>query len=430
VTSPAGGTDRAWPAAFRALWIGQTISSVGSQVSFVAIPLIAALFLHAGPFEMAVLGALETLPFVLLSLPFGVVADRSDRRRLLIACDIGRAVAMGSVPLLFALGYGSIAWLCIAAVAVSSLSALFTVCQQAFVPEIVTTDQLLRANQRLEVSDSAARVAGPGLAALLIQLGGVVLAIATDALSYLLSGVALLMARSPSRTPVASSSEPQPVVPAVLTGLRFVWLDKSLRLLMISTAIFNLASGMVLAQLVLLATGNVESGGVGFGVMMAIGNVGFVIGAALVVRLESRLGTGPLLVTAGAFGALALWLIAAAGVVGSFGLLVAGRFLGAVSVPASNVTLVSLRQARTPDAVRARVAATFRTVDWGTAPLGAILSGVIGVALGVPAVMVCAALLGSLSLVAIARPAVLEARLEPDAATQRALSRGLGLEAG
>ena len=426
MTSPPGETDRAWPAAFRALWIGQTVSSVGSQVSFVAIPLIAALLLHAGPLEMAVLGGLETVPFVLLSLPFGVVADRGDRRRLLIACDIGRAIAMGSVPLVFALGYGSFAWLCVAATVVSSLSALFTVSQQAYVPEIVAGDRLLRANQRLEVSDAAARVAGPGLASLLIQLGGVALAVATDAVSYLLSGLALLMARPRSRTPISSTTEP--ALPAIVRGLRFVWLDKSLRLLMISTAIFNLASGMVLAQLVLLATGNLESGGVGFGVMMAIGNVGFVLGAVLVVRLESRLGTGPLLILAATLGALALWLVAAAGVAGSFGLLVAGRFLGAVSVPATNVTLVSLRQTRTPDPIRARVAATFRTVDWGTAPLGAILSGVVGVALGVPAVMICAAILGSLSLLSIARPAVFEAKLEPAAAPQNALSRGLGLE--
>jgi MFS family permease len=395
-------------------------------VSFVAIPLIAALLLHAGPMEVAVLGALETLPFVLLSLPFGVLADRTDRRRILIACDIGRAIAMGSVPLLFGLGYISFAWLCIVATVVSSLSALFTVSQQAYVPEIVARDRLLRANQRLEVSDAGARVAGTGLATVLIQVGGVVLAVATDAVSYLVSGLALLVARSPSRIQASSSDEP--AISAVVTGLRFVWRDRSLRLLMISTAIFNLASGMVLAQLVLLATGNLEAGGVGFGVIMAIGNVGFVVGAVLVVRLESRLETGPLLVLAGALGSVALWLIAASGVVGGFGLLLAGRFLGAVSVPATNVTLVSLRQARTPDPVRARVAATFRTVDWGTAPVGAILSGVIGVALGVPAVMICAALLGSLSLVSIARPAVLETKLMPGSAPQGVVATGLGLE--
>jgi MFS family permease len=141
---------------------------------------------------------------------------------------------------------------------------------------------------------------------------------------------------------------------------------------------FNLASGMVLAQLVLLATGNLGVDAAGFGVVLALGNIGFLAGAAVVVRIEARLGTAVVVFVAAALGSAAVWIIAVAGLVGGFWLPVAGRLVGAFAAPTFNVMLITVRQARSPEAMRARVAATFRTVDWGTAPLGALLSGLIG----------------------------------------------------
>jgi MFS family permease len=427
VTRPAGGSNEAWPATFRALWLGQTVSSVGSQVSFVAIPLIAALLLHAGPLEMAILGGLETAPFVLLSLPSGVIADRTDRRRLLVVCDIGRAVAMASVPIAFAMGYGSFAWLCVAATLVGGLSALFNVALQAYVPEIVASRQLVRANQRLEISDAGARVAGPGLSSVLFQVGGGLLAVAVDAVTYLVSAAALLAAPASARAKRGARAT-ESTGSAIAGGLRFVWRDAPLRQLMISTAVFNLASGMVLAQLVLLATGDLGVDAAGFGLVMGIGNIGFLVGAALVVRLEARLGTTVVLVVAAALGSAAVWIIALAGLVGGFWMLVAGRLVGAFAAPTFNVMLITVRQARSPEDMRARVAAIFRTVDWGTAPLGALLSGVIGVALGVPAVMLCAAIIGTVSLVALVRPTMIDARLESSSDGSAYAVGRLGLE--
>jgi MFS family permease len=403
---------RSWGGDFRALWFGQTVSSVGSQLSLVAIPLIAALTLHAGPLEMAILGGLESAPFVILSLPAGVVADRYDRRRLMIACDLLRALVMGAIPVIFVSGNGSFLWLCLAGAVVGSLSALFTVAQQAYVPEVVARDRLVAANQRLEISEAAARVAGPGIASILFQIGGGLLAIAIDAVSYLASGVAIARARrtmTTGHTPVA-----RPPTTAIAAGVRFVWHDRVLRALMISTATFNLATGMLLAQLVLFATGSVGVDAAGFGLFMAIGNVGFIVGAAAVGRLESRLGTGRVLLVAAVLGSLALWLIALAGFVGGFPLLVAGRFVGAFSAPTFNVVLVTVRQARSSESLRARVIAIFRTIDWGTAPLGAALSGIVGLAFGVPAVMVCAAAVGSFSLVCLLGPEIRSSRLGED----------------
>jgi predicted MFS family arabinose efflux permease len=412
VRSQSGGMDLTWPIAFRAIWLGQTVSSVGSQISIVAIPLIAALTLHVGPFEMAVLGALETLPFVLVALPAGVVADRRDRRRLLITCDVARALAMGVIPIAFATGHGSFLVLSVAACAVGAFSALFTVCQQAYVPEIVAQESLVRANQRLEISESAARVAGPGLASLLFQVGGAIVAVGIDALSYLASAIFIALAPAVVRPRRDGAAGRSSAAREIGTGIRFVWREPTLRALLISTAVFNLASGMVLAQLVLYATGTLGVDAGGFGLSIAIGNIGFLAGAALVSRLETRLGTGVVVVIAAALGTSALWLIAIAAFAGGFGLLILGRFAGAFSAPVFNVMLVTVRQARSPEVLRARVVATFRTVDWATAPAGALLSAAIGVPFGVSAVMLAAGLIGTLSFVCLLRPAIRDMRIQ------------------
>jgi MFS family permease len=415
-----------WPIAFRAMWLGQTVSSVGSQISLVAIPIIAALTLHAGPFEMAVLGALETAPFVLVAMPAGVLADRRDRRQLLIACDVARALGMASIPVAFATGYGSFMVLCAAAIVVGACSALFTVSQQAYVPELVDEALLVRANQRLEISESGARVAGPGLASLLFSLVGAVVAVALDAISYLASALFLAFAPSPARAARPAAGEGS-TVKQIAAGIRFVWHEPTLRALLISTTIFNLASGMVLAQLVLYAMGRLGIDAAGFGLTIGIGNIGFVVGALLVGRLETRFGTGLVVLVAAALGAVALWLIALAPAVGGFAMLVAGRFAGALSAPIYNVLLVSVRQARSPDALRARVVATFRTVDWATAPVGALLSAAIGVPFGVSTVMLCAAVIGTMSFVWLLQPAVREARMDSGGARSATLE--LNLEA-
>jgi MFS family permease len=385
--------------AFRALWAAQTISSVGTQLSLVALPLVAIIYLRAGAFEVGVLATLETLPYLIVSLPIGVLVDRLERRGLLVIADVGRAVALGAVPLCFALGLGSFPLLCLVAVVVGILTVLFTVAQQAYVPEILVPDQIVVGNQRIEISESGARVAGPSIGGAIVGMGGALLAVSCDALSYVASAVAILFG-----TPGAVR-QPPPVQQAkriawraeVGSGIRLVAGDRLLRDLMISTTVFNLGSGMVLAQVVLFATRDLGLSPAQFGLIYGLGNVGFVVGALVVGRLERWLGAGVLLIAASVLGAAALALVAAASL--GFGVLalLAGRLVGALSSPLFNVPLVSLRQVVTQDEFRGRVAATFRFVDWGIAPIGALLSGIIGASVGLTPVMVVAAALGVMS---------------------------------
>ncbi|HEX8939051.1 MAG TPA: MFS transporter [Candidatus Limnocylindrales bacterium] len=383
---------------FLAFWGGQTVSSLGTQISLVAVPLFAARSLGAGPMEMGFLASLEVLPYLLLAIPAGIVADRYDRRRVMIVCDLGRLVALLAIPLAFGLHAASMGLLYGVTAMVGALSAFFAVASQAYLPQLLPGERLLQGFQRLELSEAGARVAGPTVAGAVVQAAGVAVAVVADAVSYLVSAVALAM-RGPLRS---MQSDPDVRSEGALAGLRAIARDRVLRDLAISTAIFNLATGIVLAELVLFATSDLGLGPAEFGLLYGVGNVGFVVGALSVVRLERRLGAGRLLATAGVLGSLAIGCIAGAAVLGTVAF-VAGRFLGAVASPLFNVTLVSLRQARTPDALRGRVNAAFRLVDWGSAPLGALLGGILGARLGLPTAMSIAAGIGAVSAAWIVR---------------------------
>src|SRR5947207_3044313 len=154
---------RRMPAAFGRLWAGQTISELGSQVTVLALPLVAIKTLHAGPVAVGLLGAAETLPFLLIGLPAGAWVDRHRRRPLLLAMDLARAFVLVTVPVAYLLDRLVLAQLLAVALAVGVASVIFDVAAQAYVPALVAPGLLLGANARLETSRSAAQVAGPGL---------------------------------------------------------------------------------------------------------------------------------------------------------------------------------------------------------------------------------------------------------------------------
>jgi len=384
--------------AFRAFWLGQTVSAVGTQVSMVALPLIAVLALRVGPIELGILAALETIPYLVLSLPAGVIVDRMDRRAIMIACDVGRAAALGIAAVALALGTASIGLLYVVALVVGALSVFFTVAYTSYLASILSADRLGQLQARLELSESGARIAGPSIAGTLVELAGGAVAIFIDAASYVVSAIALLGSARPARADEPASRQVG-FLGGMGDGLRRVAGDQILRDLAGSTAVFNLGSGMILAVLVLFATQDVGLDAAGFGLVYGIGNVGFVLGAMAVGASTSRFGVGRSLLGTAYLSAVAMILIAVAGPGAGILLLLAGRFVGAVATPIYNVNLVSLRQARVDDAVMGRINGTFQFIDWGVLPLGSLLGGAIAAALGPRAALDAAALCGILSAV-------------------------------
>jgi len=378
---------------FEALWFGQTVSALGTQVSMVALPLIAVLVLHATAFELGILAALETVPYLVLSLPAGVFVDRADRRRTMIACDIIRAAALLGTAVALAAGMGSIGLLCVVALVVGSSSVFFSVAYTSYVATLLAADRLVAGNQRLEISESAAQVVGPTIGGMILQLAGGAAAAALDGASYLVSAVAIFGSRPPGDLPIEASPHIG-LRAGIAEGLQRVAGDRVLRDLAASTALLNLGSGMLLAVVVLFATTEVGLDAAGFGLVYGLGNLGFVLGALSVGMLTSRLGIGRTFAWSTYVTAIAMLLIALAGGGAGVALLLLGRFVGAAATPLFNVNALSLRQARVGDAIMGRVNATFLFIDWGPLPVGSLVGGLLAGAFGPRAALATAAACG------------------------------------
>jgi MFS family permease len=425
--------DRANPA-FAWLWWSQTVSMFGSQVTIIAIPLVAFLTLGATALEMGYLAAAETLPYLLFSIPAGVLVDRVDRRNLLIATNLLRALILLAVPLGLVLGVLRLELLYAVALLVGSLSVVFDVAYQSYLPELVQPAQLLRGNQKIELSESAARTVGPTIGGALVAATGAAAAIVVDAASYVIASIALIGARKPhasrAASPVAESvgantvarpfdiwdyaksletrvaelesrfarqQRPRRDSQGAAAGLRIVLGDRILRDMALSTGIFNLASSAIFAVFFLYAARDLALGPAEIGFLYGTGNIGFVVGALVVGVVTSRFGIGPTLILSGSGGALAMAIFPFASGPFAAAFLLAGRFLGAFTIPLFNVNVRALRQSRTPVEALGRVNSVFRLIDWGTLPVGALLGGWIGTYYGLRDTLIAAAALGIVS---------------------------------
>lgn len=366
---------------FLILWAGQTISELGSEISFVAIPLTAVVTLNATPFEAGLLGTFQFLPFLLVGLPAGVWVDRMRRRPILIAADVGRAAALGSIPVAAALHALTLTQLYVAGFVVGVLTVFFDVSYQSFLPALVSREQLVEGNAKLELSRAGSQIAGPGLGGVLVGAVTAPVAIVADAVSYIVSVVTLLFVRG-AREEVPPRAERKRLATELWEGLRYVVGHPVLRSIAGCTATWNLFGNMAMAVLVLYAVRLLHLSAGLIGLWFALGALGAPAGALLVSRIAGRFGSGPTITgivwgTAWGYVLVALAppsaplpFLVASGIVGSFGSVV------------YNVTQVSLRQAITPHRLQGRMNASMRFLVWGTIPVGAFLGGLLGQTIG------------------------------------------------
>lgn len=375
---------------FRTLWIGQTISLFGSRVTLLALPLTAILALHAGPMQMGVLMAAESAPVLLVGLPAGALVDRLRRRPIMIAADLGRAAILFSLPVAAWLGDLRLAQLYVAGFLAGALTVLFDVAYQSFLPSLLRREQLVEGNARLEVSASVAQIAGPGLGGALVQALTAPVAIAADALSFALSALCLALIRAPEPAPVRGRG--LGVRREVVEGVRAVVSDPLLRSLAASSATFNLFDSVLFAVYVLYMTRMLGLAAASVGLVFGLAGIGGVAGALLVAPLTVRVGVGRTVLWGGSLAVAGELLIAAAAgpqVVVVLLLIVAETAVeGGATLYA--VTTASVRQATTPQHLQGRVAATMRVAGLGVGPVGAMLGGALGGAIGLRATVVVA----------------------------------------
>lgn len=376
--------------AYVRLWTASVISSLGSAVTRLALPLLAALTLHATPAQMGFLVAAETTPILLFGLLVGVWVDRRAKRPVMIATDIGRGILLVLVPLAAWLGLLRIEVLLVIAFLVGTLEVFFEIASQSYLPVILQGDDLTEGNARLHTGWGIAEIGGPGLAGWLTQLFTAPIAILTDAVSYALSALLLAGIRVPEPSRAAVPGEaPTQFWHELLEGLRLVARDPLLRATALATGAWNLFDGARTAVLVLFLTRTLAIPASGVGAIFTAAAAGYLLGSLLPERVARRIGLGRAILLGIVLGAPCDLIIAlatgsppaAAAIAG------AGFFLAGLTIPIYDVNQFSLRQATTPLRLQGRVNATMRTIIRGAVPLGALAGGLLAEPLGLRGVM-------------------------------------------
>ncbi|HEU0113204.1 MAG TPA: MFS transporter [Thermomicrobiales bacterium] len=376
---------------FAAFWAADTISQIGSQISAVALPLIAAIVLDASPMAVGVLAAATWLPYLLFGLVAGVWVDRLRRRPLLIAADLARAATLAVVPIAAARGALDVKTLIGVALVEGSLSVIFDVAYLAYLPGLVGRQHLIEANGKLEASASAAQIVGPGLAGTLIGFAGAPFAVLADAASFVVSALCLGRIRAPEAEPAPAAARPG-FRAEIGVGLRTVVASPILRALAASSATVSLAGFMFLAIYILYMARDLGLGADAIGFVLAAGGVGALLGALLAEPLRRRIGVGPaILLGMFAFGATGMFVpFAVLAPRIALPLVVASEFLQWLAIVMHDVNAVSLRQGIVPDRMLGRVNGTMKFVSWGLRPAGSLLGGLLGGVIGLAGTLVVA----------------------------------------
>ena len=369
---------------FLLLWGGQTVSEMGSAVTQLALPLTAVVLLAASTLEVGLLTAAATLAFAVVALPAGALVDRRPKRGVMIACDAARLLIVGSVPVAWAAGVLTLWQLYAVALTAGVCTVFFDVCYQSFLPALLEREHLMDGNGKLGATQSFAQLAGPGLGGGLVGAFGAAGAMSADALSYAVSVVSLLGIRYREPEPPAADAAGRRGLRAeIAEGLRFVVGDPILRKIVACTGTANLFNSMAGAIDIIFLIRVLHVRPADTGLLYALAAIGGVAGGVLSGRMARWLGS-----------ARVIW----------FSILVFGlpQFLPALAEPGWRVALVpigfaasffagvtynvaqiSYRQAICPPRLMGRMNAAVRWIVWGTMPLGALIGGALGTAVGV-----------------------------------------------
>jgi len=374
------------PTAFRRLAWSNLIAQSADQIGLAAAPMIAVLVLGAGAGATGFLTAAQTLPFLLLSFPAGVLADRTSRRSLMALAEALRCVALLSLPMLAGLAWLSVPLLALIGFAAATGTVAFSVAAPALVPALVPRQQFVAANGRLELARSVAFAAGPALAGALVGWLG---ASPTFILAAALSAIAAaLLIGIPE--PQRPAQVPRHIVADLKEGAGFVWRHEWLRPILLTAVAWNLAWFVLQAAYVPYAVHRLGLSATGVGATLAVYGIGMVAGALLAPRVVASMSFGSAVALGPVVSVAAIAVMLATLQWPSGALAAVSFFLFGAGPIVWVISSTTLRQAVTPEALLGRVSALFMTANTGARPVGAALGGLIGGAYGAEACIVVA----------------------------------------
>jgi MFS family permease len=368
---------------FRLLWAGEGVSVLGSMTTTVIFPLIAVTEFDAGPFWMGILAGAIWLPWLVLGLFAGAWVDRSDPRRVMMRADLVAALVVATVPLAWAFDLLTLPHLVLTALGLGCSTVFFRTAYAAFVPRVVASPDLERANARIYGTESGMQVGGPGVGGLLVQVFSAAFAVVIDVLSFLVSWACLARMRPEELGSGPAPQEPELMVRQIKEGVVIVARDPYFRFMTLLGSLGNFALTGYGALLVLFLVRDLglEPGSVGL--VMSLGSVGGLLGATVATRTTRCLGNAGALRWLQVVGGPPALLIGLAWPGTGAAMVALGSFFVGMGVVGANVVRSSFRVRYTPPELLGRTMATSAVLNFGTMPLAGLVGGALGTWLGV-----------------------------------------------
>lgn len=359
------------------LWGGQTVSSVGQGIVKLAAPLLVLALTESPTLAGLVVGALN-VPMIFLGLPAGALVDRWDRRKVMMTCDVGRCVAVLTVPLMWLSGLLEGWWLLVVALALGSAQSFYTICQISALPRVVAKRHIPAAQALNATSESVAQLVSPGLGGLIVAAGstavvGGVMAYGVNGLTFLVSVLALAGISTPFQGARSRAEQPS-ILRSIREGVRFVVRDRAIRMLMVLNGLQRMGFAPLMLTVVVLARDDLGLDPVQIGMLFMVSGAGGLTGAAVTPWLRRHVPIGRHVVGAVSLHAIALGVVTVAP---NVWLMLPGLYLAGLMELTNGVSQVSYRVALIPDAIQGRVNSVYRMTSFGSMSVGTALGGLL-----------------------------------------------------
>ncbi|MEV8373242.1 MFS transporter [Kribbella sp. NPDC056861] len=396
MTTVTSGSTAVWRnRRFRRIWLASSVSFFGSEIAELALPLLALVTLSATAQQVGFLRMAQFLPFLVATLPLGVLVDRrrSQRLTMMVTADLGRFLLVAAIPAAIWLGVARIEVLYGLVFCAGILTVLYQLADFAFLPSVVEGNQLVEANGKISASQSASEIGGRGIGGLLVQTITAPVAVAANAASFLISGLALAGLRN--QLPSQPVDQVRPETGSGLTaGLRAAASNRYIRALLGEAATFNLFNELFILGLLVHSVHGLGLGPAEIGLVFTAGGIGSFAGAWFGSRFTARFGYGRVLLTTLILGNTAPLGVLLAGPPGGAALAVLSAVfvVMGVGIGIANSHAVTLRQIAVPEQLRGRVNAAYRLVSWGVLPAGAGAGGLLATRIGAHPTMIIGAI--------------------------------------
>ena len=378
---------------FQWLWTGQTVSSIGDQMSGLALPVLAVTMLHASEWQVGLMNAAGLSMFLLIGLPAGAWVDRWRKRRVMISADLVRMIAVATVPLAWFAGVLNMWYLIVVAAIMSVANVFFDVAYQSVLPLMLPKEQMAKANSALETTKQTASIGGPAVIGALLTIVKAPVLMIIDAVSFLVSWIAI------SRIQIDEAAVPKhernPLKTEIVEGVKFVARHPIISRITISTSVYNFFATGANTLLPILVLRNMGVSTALFGITFTVAAVAGLAGAVSAAKIGEKLGQGNTVILTMALSGVATCGFPIAAIIGdasAMPIVIASEALIAFCGLVYNITQVSARQALCPEHLLGRMNASIRFFVWGVMPISALAAGAFATAFGMVPVMIVGAI--------------------------------------